>query len=59
MASVLVITGSPELLGPLALLAVDRLGQTGALGFLLGILAVWTVGAYAVGYLRFVERMGP
>lgn len=59
MASVLAITGSPELLGPLALLEVDRLGHSGAMGSLVGILVAWAAGAYGVGRLRFVREPQP
>ncbi|MCS7171888.1 MAG: ABC transporter permease [Armatimonadetes bacterium] len=59
MSGILLVTHSPELLGPLALLAVDRLGQTGALLALLAILGGWSGVSYAVGHLRFTRVVRP
>ncbi|MDR7415462.1 MAG: ABC transporter permease subunit [Armatimonadota bacterium] len=59
MASLLGIPHSPELLGPLGLLAVDRFGQLGAALALVGVLLAWTLGAFVAGFLRFTRMPQP
>jgi len=59
VASLLRIAQSPELLGPLGVLAVDRFGQTGALLALVGVLLAWALGAFAAGFLRFARVPQP
>jgi len=59
IAGLLMVTRSPELLGPVGLVATDRLGPVGAALTLCGVLLVWAAGGLAVGLLRFRRAAGP
>ncbi|MFN3285724.1 MAG: ABC transporter permease subunit [bacterium] len=59
IAGLLVVTRSPELLGPVGLVATDRLGSVGAALALCGVLLLWAAGGLAVGLLRFRRATGP
>ncbi len=59
MAALAVVTRTPELLGPVGMVAIDRLGATGTAVALSGVLLVWAAGGLGVGLRRFLRDSGP
>lgn len=59
IAALVVVTRSPDLLGPPGWAALDRLGQLGTVVSLCGVLLAWTAGGLVVGLLRFRAATGP
>ncbi len=59
IAGLAVVTRTPELLGPVGMLAVDRLGVVGTAVTLCGVLLAWTAAGLAVGLRWFVRGLGP
>jgi ABC-type transport system involved in multi-copper enzyme maturation permease subunit len=59
IAGLVVVTRTPDLLGPVGLVAVDRLGTVATAAVLCGVLAAWTGGGLLVGLRRFVGSTGP
>lgn len=59
IAGLLVVTRTPELLGPAGLVAMERLGPLWTSVALCGVLVLWAVAGLAVGLVRFQRGMGP
>ncbi len=59
VAGLVVVTRTPDLLGPVGVLALDRLGPAGTVALLCVVLVAWAAGAVAVGLRRFVGAVGP
>jgi len=53
IASIVVISGSAELTGPVGLYGAQRLGTSGLVGAMGASLLLWIAGAYAIGRWRF------
>lgn len=58
IAGLSVVTRTPDLLGPVGMLAVDRLGEVGTAAALCGVLLAWSLGGLVVGLRRFVGAWG-
>lgn len=53
------VTGSGDLAGPAAMLAVARLGPDGAVALAMGALALWAVAGGGLGYWWFGRQVEP